>query len=267
MSPLRAGLRFARTEPKWAFALWVALSAPALLGFVPLDRALAPLLDLRPAARLLIGGDDPLLLELVHDAPSLPGVAFGCLVVAILLAVPALWLISAFTAARSLGSRADAATVASRGIGIALVALPMKAIPIGAAALILVGARDTRTFAAALPYAIGAGIVYCVGAALITVVTDLARGAALTDDESLLGALGVGVSTVWKRRESVATMVVVELLLAALCVTAVALTRPLGLFAPGAYAVGVVALALRAFGSTALIATAARLTGGASRSA
>ena len=266
MSALAGGIAFARRRTAFSFALLLALCAPTLLGFLPLDRALAALLDLRPAARGLVAGDDTLWVELVYLAPSLPGTALGSALVALLLAVPAAWVVSAFIAARALGVTLETGLIAQRGLGIALVSLPLRALPIVGAALIAIGARETRTLAAALPYALAAAAIYFIGSSMVAVIVDLARGAAMASPEQpLLAALGTGLDAAWRRRGSFAALVVGELTLTVVSMVGVAVTRPLGIYGALTGAIGIAALVLRAFGSTALIAAAA--TGAASRSA
>ncbi len=266
MSALSDGIAFASRRPVFPFALLLALCAPTLLGFLPLDRALASLLDLRPAARGLIAGDDGLWIEFTYLVPSLPGTALGSALVALLLAVPAVWIAAAFTSARALALPLASGLIAHRGIGVALVSLPLRALPIVAAALVAIGARDTRTLAAALPYALVAASIYFVGSSVVAVIVDLTRGAAMASAEQpLLAALGAGLITIWRRPGLFLALVLGELSLTAVSIAAVAVTRPLGIYGTMTGAIGVAALVLRAFGSTALIAAAA--TGAASRSA
>jgi hypothetical protein len=256
---MRDGLRFARERPIFTLALVCAWCAPVVLGLVPLDRALAPLLDLRPAARLLLDGDDSMWMELVASTPSLPGTALGSAVVAFLLSVPTCWLVAAFTTASALPRSPATALVAARGITTALVMLPVRALPLIAAVLVGLGARETQTLRTTFPYVLVAGTSYLVGSAVVAVLGDFVRAAAVHDPEqSAISALVVGLRAMVRRRGLAAGCVVCELAFASIPFAALAITRPLGLFDAATYAVGVSALVLRAFGTTALVATATR---------
>ena len=257
------GFLLVRREPRLPVILFIAFVLPSMLGLVPLDRVLAPWLDLAPIARGLQQTplDDTLLAELVTRGRGLSGSLEGGILVAVLLAGPAVWLVEVLVALRATGSRMPMGLACARGLGVVLLALPLRTIPAGLATLVAWSARDAQTFSAAWPALVAALAAYAVTSAFVSVLVDVARGVAVTDDtRGLRSCLGFAVKRV------PAPLVLLELASMGMCVAVVACTRPLGVFHAATLPVGLLALALRAVGVTTVVAAAAT-SGATSRSA
>ncbi|MEO6951961.1 MAG: hypothetical protein ABI321_09125 [Polyangia bacterium] len=252
-----------RREPRLPVILFIALVLPSLLGLVPFDRALAPWLDLAPTARGLQQTtlDDTLLAELFVKARGLSGALTGGVLVALLVAGPAVWLVEVLVALRATESRMPTGLACARGLGVVLVALPLRTLPAAFAPGIAWSAREAQSFGAAWPALAAALVAYAVTSAFLAVLVDVARGVAITDEaRGLWSCLGVAV------RGVPASLVLLELASMGACIAAVACTHPLGLFNGATLLLGLAALAMRASCVTIVVAAAAT-SGAASRSA
>lgn len=257
------GWALVRREPRLPVILLIAYVLPSMLGLVPLDRMLVPWLDLAPIARGLQQTplDDTLLAELFTRGRGLSGALGGGVLVAVLLAGPAVWLVEVLVALRATGSRIPATLACARGLGVVLLALPLRTIPAALATLVAWSARDAQTFTAAWPALVAALVVYALTSASLSVLVDVARGVAVTDEtRGLRSCLGIAV-----KRVSPA-LVLLELASMGTCAAVVACTRPLGVFHGAMVPIGLLALALRAVGVSTIVAAAAT-SGSASRSA
>ncbi len=269
MIALRLAVALLWKRPQLALAWLCVLALPTLLGLWPVDVALAPHLDLRPAADALVAvpADDALWGELRRDAPALGGLAAGGLLVALLVGTPLLWLLAGVVAAEAIGPAAPRASpIARRALGIAFVALPVRALAWALAAGIALFAARAATFAA-LRVRAGVGIVlYALVAATITVVVDFARGHAIVrTEDGLARALRRGAALAWRQRDLAFVLVLLDLTSAAAAMVPAAASRPLGVYGAGGALAAFVALALRA--SAGVVGVAAAATGAASRSA
>ncbi len=265
---LRRGLGTARREPALVFALVVAMLAPSILGVLPLELALSPHLDLRPAARALVEApaDDGLVRELLASAPSLPATGAAGLAITIVLGVPAAWIIYAFVAARALSSRISGRAIVGRGLGAVLLLLPVRVLPMLAGAMFAMSVSEDGTLAAASPHALAAVFVYGLGASLVTVITDFVRGVAIAEPaRPLLASLGGALRAITRSWSLFWVLVFGEVLLGVASVALVALSRPLGLLSGLPLVLVLAFLVLRATLSVAFVAAAA--TGAAIRSA
>src|SRR5207244_1670740 len=74
---MRGAIGTVLARPRLLLALALLNLATAWLTARPLSAALAPLVDKRPAATAMVGGDDGLAAELVSDHPSLVTVALA----------------------------------------------------------------------------------------------------------------------------------------------------------------------------------------------
>ena len=251
-----------RSEPRLPVILFVVLAAPSLLGLLPFDRALAPWLDLAPVARGFAAHtlDDTLVGELFTRGHGLAGTLTGGLLVALLVAGPAMWLAEVLVALRALESRVPTGWACARGLGLALAALPLRGLPALLGASLLWTVRDAQTFAAAWPMLLFAFAAYVITSAFVTVLVDVARGLALSDEaRGFASCLAVALKRVPLQ------LVALELASMAGCVAVVLCTRPLGIFHGAMLLLGLGALALRAAVVTVVVGAAAT-TGAASRS-
>jgi hypothetical protein len=267
VSPLSQAFALARRRPSLWLAWLAALALPAMLAMLPLDLALTPVLDLRPAADALVRAptDDALFAELLRTSPGLAGAGVGGLVITLLLGVPALWLLAGLVAAAAIDSPAPARLVAGRALGVALVALPLRALPAMGAAALAWPAMSAQTLAAARSSVAAALAFWIVGAAAVSVLVDFARGAALADVErGLFGVLGDGLAAARRRPRLYFGLVVLELALAGTLLLPIAASRPFGVLDGAALALALATLVLRALGAVVGIAAAAK--GAASRS-
>ena len=260
-------LTLLRRDPLLPVLLLSALVVPPLLGLVPLDRALALLIDLRPAARGLTATplDDSLLRALISVAPTLHGTLAGGLAAALLLSPPAVWLIEGAIAGAAL-DRGDARWACGRGLGISLLALVPRTL-LGAATTAIAWGPDHETWGSRRDALIVAFALSTVLGAMLTVLIDVARGHAVATERGLALCFGDAVGSIGARFRAYLQLVGLELVSVLACVAAVALTRPLGLFHAVMWLVGMLALCLRALVMAAIVAAAAALTGAASRSA
>ncbi len=250
-------------EPRLPVLVFIVFAAPALLGLLPFDRALAPWLDLAPVARGIAAStlDDTLVSELFERGRGLAGSVTGGLLVALLVAGPAMWLVEVLVALRALELRVPAGWACARGLGLSLVALPLRALPAVIASTLVWTARNAQTFTTAWPTLLGALSTYAATSAFITVLVDVARGIALSDEaRGLASCLGMAA------RKVPLGLVALELASMGACVAVVVYTRPLGVFHGVMLLLGLGALTLRAFAVTAIVAAAAT-TGAGSRSA
>jgi hypothetical protein len=265
MKPFASAWSLLRARPSLLLAWLAVLVLPPMLGLLPLDLSLAPILDPHPVAASLlrVPADDGLWMELMRMAPGIPGAALGGLAVALLLAVPALWLLAGHVAAAAIQSYAPARLVAGRALGVALVALPLRALPIVAALGVSLPAFEAQTVPAAMPYVVGALALYLVGSAAIGALVDLARGAALADVErGLFGTLGAGFGAARRRPALFFALVALDLALLAIALGALTLSRPLGVLRGVPLLLSMLTLIARAAGG--IVGVAAAATTGAS---
>jgi hypothetical protein len=269
MTALAQGFALARRSPALVLALLVAALAPSILGVLPLDLSLAPHLDLRPAARGLVElpADDALLRGLLSAAPGLAGVGIAALAIATVLGVPAGWLAASFIAARAVGSPLGPGGIAARGLAASVVTLPLRLLPIAAAVLVALPLADDQTLARALPRLVGAGLIYGVGASMITVLVDFTRGIALaTPDRPLLRAVNAAARAMARSLGLVTALMLGEAALGGGALVLLGTSRPFGLLGGSTLAAALGLLVLRAFCSAAFVAAGAA-TGAALRSA
>ena len=268
MSAWSGAIALVRARPTLVLAWLFVLLLPAMLGFLPLDLALAPSLDLRPAADALVEApaDDALLRELGRLVPGLHGVAVAGLLVTLALGVPVLWLLAGWIAALALEAPHAPRIIAGRALGVALVALPLRALPWLGAAAIALGGLHAQTLAALAPVALAAVAFYLVTATGITVLVDFARGAALADLElGLFSVLGAGFGAARRNAKLALALGGLELASMFAALAPSALSRPLGLVHGLGLLLALVLLGARAL--AAVLGVAAAATGAATRSA
>jgi hypothetical protein len=264
--PWARAVALIRRRPALVMGWLVLLILPALIGLFPLGAMLAPHLDLRPAADAIMRApaDDGLLVELLRLMPEVRGVATTGFVLTLLIGVPALWLFAGHVAAAALDSTAPAGAVAARSIAIALTTLPLRALPALAAVAIGIGAVHEKTLARMVPSFAVAFVVYLLTSSAITVLVDLARGAALADLEcGLLVSVAAAARAARRQWRLYLGLCALELGLALVALLPSALSRPLLVLPGWTPLLAYLALALRSAGSVLGVATA---TGAASRS-
>jgi hypothetical protein len=195
----------------------------------PLSVMLQDLLDMRPAASVMVGsGDTGLLAELLTDHPDLIRVAAvsagaGALLYGLLSWVLAGGVLAALALdgdRRARGAAevlAESVRRAGRMVKIGLLGLPLRIVPglIGLCAMLLMRAVVTgRTFQPMSIVVAATMVVAAVAWAAVSVVLDYARGLSLDDAQTWSWRLVVrGLKLAWTRR--VATLQLIAFSMAA----------------------------------------------------
>jgi hypothetical protein len=261
----RAGVALVARRPQLALAWLAALLVPAIIATIPLDFALAPALDFRPAAAHLVTppANDALWHALERLRPSLPPLATGSALITAMIAIPLLWIIAGFVTLAERDDRRSAAEVTTRSIAIAVFGVPLRVLVAAATAMLVWRAQTTivpRDYHAMLVAAVVFGTL---ASALVVVLSDYARAFAFTPAKLSL-AWPRALRLAAQRPAATLALALFELVLGVLTFAPTLLTRPLGIYSLATGALALLALGLRAAGSVVGVAAA---TDVASRSA
>lgn len=188
------------TARPWLLAALAGLNVGlSVLLSAPLSALLSPLVDLRPAASVMMsGGDDGLMAELLADHPEVLAAAAAALGAGALVWGLVSWVLSGGVlaalaldgdrAARGAGAvLAESARRAGRMVKLGALGVPLRLIPAliaGGGLMLLRAVIRGRTFQPLSLAAMGALVLGAVAWAAVTVAVDYARGLALDDAQT-----------------------------------------------------------------------------------
>jgi hypothetical protein len=220
-------------HPGLVLALAIAQLLAMELTSRPFSSALAPLIDKRPAAVEMVGGDDGLMLELVDNHRDLATVVLGAAPIGWLLAVLAGWLVAGAAVRRALlGARENLPTSVAATAQVSLTIgglgffVRLPALLGGFAGWLVFHPEDVGGFGHAVAAGAAALAMLAAPWAIGTVVLDYARTLAVSGARpTARRAISAALRLAWLRAGRTLTIAAVSSLLfvVAVIVTHIAL--------------------------------------------